>query len=142
MADCYFWNQAYYSYLGQKMSAGLFKEGICHICKKEAVYDSQKNVTQKITVCFTETSENIIKKFTDLKNEVPYREVQCDLIAEEFLYHEYCYNILIKPVYSGKKLNDNNCHDSEGDFIAFENFILSNVLENHQFVSMKTLTSL
>ena len=93
-------------------------------------------------MCFTETSENMIKKFTDLKNEVLYREVQCDLIVKEFLYHGYCYNILIKPVYNGKKRNDNNCDDSEGDFIAFENFILSNVLENHQVVSTKTLTSL
>ena len=55
-------------------------------------------------MCCTETVENMIKKFTELKNEVLYREVQCDLIAKEFSYHDYCYNILTKPVYKGLKM--------------------------------------
>ena len=68
---------------------GLFKEDTCHICKKEAVYFSQKkNTTQRITVRCTETSENMIKRFTELKNEVQYRDVQCDLIAKGFSYYD------------------------------------------------------
>ena len=45
------------------------------------------------------------------------------LIAKEFLYHDYCYNILTKPVYKGKECNDNNYDDSESSFTATENFI-------------------
>ena len=45
IVDCYFWIQGYYIYLGHEISAGLFKKGICHICKKEAVYDSRKKST-------------------------------------------------------------------------------------------------
>ena len=56
VADCYFWIQAYYILLGHEICAGLFKKGFCHICKKEAVYDSQKkNTRRRITVCCTET---------------------------------------------------------------------------------------
>ena len=67
------------------IGAGLFKEGICQICKKEAIYDSQKkNTTRFITACCTKTLENMIKKFTESKNEVLYREVWCDLFAREF----------------------------------------------------------
>ena len=92
IADCYFWNQAYYISLGQEIGAGLFKEGICYIFNKEAGYDSQKkNTTRRITVCCTETSENMIKKFIELRNEVLYKEVQCDLIAKKFIYQDYCY---------------------------------------------------
>ena len=43
--------------------------------------------------------------------------MQCDLIAKEFSYHGYCYNILTKPVYKGKECNGNN-YDSESDFSA------------------------
>ena len=97
---------------------GLFKKGICHICKKEAVYHSRKkNTTRTITVCCTETAENMIKNSAVLKNDVLYREVQCDLIAKEFSYHDYCYNILTKPVYQGKECNDNNYDDSESDLV-------------------------
>ena len=68
---------------------GLFKKDICDICKKEAVHDSQKkNTTRRIAVCCTKTAENLIKKFTELKNEVLYKEMQCDLIAKEFSYHD------------------------------------------------------
>ena len=89
IAECHFWIQDYYIYLGQEIGVGLFKKDICHICKKEAVYDSQKkNTTRRITVCCTETSKNMIKKFTELKNEVLYREMQCDLIPKEFSYHD------------------------------------------------------
>ena len=70
-----------------------------------------------------------------------YREGQCDLIAKEFSYHDHCYNILTKPVYKGKECNYDNYDDSESDFSAIENFILRNVLKNHQAVSMRTLTS-
>lgn len=55
------------------------------------------------------------------------REVQCDLIAKEFSYHDYCYHISMKPVYKGKERNDNNCDCSEGDFSAVEIFTLSDV---------------
>ena len=73
VADCYFWIQAYYILLGHEIGAGLFKKGSCHICKKEAVYDSQKkNTTRRITVSCTETSENMIKKLAGLKTEVLY----------------------------------------------------------------------
>ena len=75
------------------------------------------------TVWGTETSENMIQKFPELKNEVLCRDVQRDLIAKEFLYHDYCYNILTKPVYKGKECNDNNYDDSESSFTATENFI-------------------
>ena len=61
--------------------------------------------------------KNMTKKFVELKNEVLNREVQCDLIAKEFSYHGYCYNILTKPVYKGKECNGNN-YDSESDFSA------------------------
>ena len=123
--------------LGHEIGARLFKKGFCHICKKEALYDSpKKNTTWRITVCCTETSENMIK------TEVLYREVQCDLIAKEFSYHNYCYNLLTKPVYKDKECNADNYVDPESHFSAVVNFILSNVLENYQAVSMKTLTSL
>ena len=122
---------------------GLFKKGSCHICKKEAVYDSQKkNTTRRITVSCTETSENMIKKLAGLKTEVLYRQVQCDLIVKEFSYHNYYYNWLTKPVYKDKECNADNYVDPESDFSAAVNFILSNVLKNYQAVSMKTLTSL
>ena len=85
IADCYFWNQAYYIYLVQEISMGLFKEDTCHICKKEAVYFSQKkNTTQRITVRCTETSENMIKRFTELKNEVQYRESSVIWLQKNF----------------------------------------------------------
>lgn len=45
----------------------------------------------------------MIKKFDELKNEVLYKEVQCNLIAKEFSHHNYCYKILTKLVYKGKK---------------------------------------
>ena len=61
--------------------------------------------------------KNMIKMFAELKNEVLNREVQCDLIAKEFSYHDCCYNILTKPVYKGKECNGNN-YDSESDFSA------------------------
>ena len=68
VADCYFWNQAYYISLGQEIRAGLFKEGICYIFKKEAGYDSQKkNTTRRISVCCTETSEHMIKNSLSLE---------------------------------------------------------------------------
>ena len=73
---------------------------------------------------------------------VLYREVQCDLIAKEFSYHNYCYNLWTKPVYKDKECNADNYVDPESHFSAVVNFILSNVLENYQAVSMKTLTSL
>ena len=57
--------------------------------------------------------------------------MQCDLIAKEFSYHDYCYNILTKPVYEGKEYNDDNYDDSERDFSAVENSIFSKVLEDH-----------
>ena len=143
IADCYFWIQAYYILLGHEIGAGLFKTGSCHICKKEAVYDSQKkNTTRRITVCCTETSENMIKKLAGLKTEVLYRQVQCDLIVKEFSNHNYYYNLLTKPVYKDKECNADNYVDPESHFSAAVNFILINVLKNYQTVSMKTLTSL
>ena len=143
IADCYFWIQAYYIFLGQEIGAGLFKKGICHICMIETVYNSQKkSTTQRITVWCTENSENMIKKFTELKNEALYREVQCDLIAKEISYHNYYYKLLTKPVYKDKECNADHYVDPESHFSTVVNFILSNVLENYQAVSMKTLTSL
>ena len=84
----------------------------------------------------------MIKKFAELKNEVLYREVRCDLIAKEFSYHHYCYKLLKKPVYKDQECNADHYVDPESHFSAVVNFILSNVLENYQAVSMKTLTSL
>ena len=62
---------------------------------------------------------------------------KCSVIwlRKNFRYHDYCYNILAKPVYKGKECNDGNCDGSESDFSALETFIISNVFENHQAVS-------
>ena len=84
----------------------------------------------------------MIKKFTELKNEVLYKEVQGDLISKEFSYHDYYYNILTKLVHNGKEYNDNDYNDSESDFSAVERFILSNISENHEAVSMRALPNL
>ena len=64
--------------------------------------------------------------------------MQFDFIAKEFWHHDYCYNILTKL--KGKKCNENNSDDSESDCSGVENFILTNVLENHQAISSRTLT--
>ena len=69
----------------------------------------------------------MIKKLAEFKNEVLYGEVQCNLIAKEFSYHDYCYNILTKPAYKGKECEEDNYDDSESDFSALQNFILNNV---------------
>ena len=52
------------------------------------------------------------------------------------------FNILAKPVYKGKERDDDIYDDSESHFSAVDNFICSNVLENHEAVSMRTLKSL
>ena len=65
------------------------------------------------SLCAAQKLQKMIKKFAVLKNDVLYRELQCDLIAKEFSYYDYCYNILTKPVYEGQECNDNNYDDSE-----------------------------
>ena len=81
----------------------------------------------------------MIKKLAELKTEVLYRETTVITITP---YHNYCYNLLTKPVYKDKECNADNYVDPESHFSAAVNFILINVLKNYQTVSMKTLTSL
>ena len=61
----------------------------------------------------------MIKKLAELRNEVLYGEVQCDLIAKEFSYHDYCYNILTKPAYKGKECKEDNYMTLKATLVLF-----------------------